>query len=298
MEEVIVCPFTSKKLSQLTEQDLSDLNQRIVNNELFFQVGVPLKFPIQAGYISHDRVYVYAVIEGVLLLQKQTAIVERNRMNNPQRRISEGATEAFYQGLGIGGDGTFTRAQAEAKPEPVITPEHMKSVASAISKEGFCLITANTALTDEVRNLIFGRNFQYHLHMDHDIDRLRRVEGELSSYTQYILCDPEVVPVADDAVDSYCSFNTVSNQPKEVQVELYNALKRTLKSRGNAICLLDEAARNYIASSYKADSLAAKLKPWKKNALPAFRFYKVAYKASGRSVISDERSFGSQLSKV
>lgn len=298
MEDVVVCPLTGKRLSPLTEQDLSGLNKRIANNELFFRVGVPLKFPIQAGYISHDRVYVYAVLEGVLLLQKQTAVVERNRTVYPQRRISKGAVEAFYQELGLAGDGTFTNGQVEALPEPVITSEQMKSVASAIDKQGSCLITANTSLSDELRNLIFGRNFQHHLHIDHDINRLRRIKGELASNTRYILCDPEVVPVANDAVDSYCSFNTNSNEPKEVQVELYNALKQILKNQGTAVCLLDEVARNYMTSSFKADSLSARLKPWKKNALPGFRFYKVGYMASGRSVVSDERSFGSQLSKV
>lgn len=299
MDQTIICPFTSKTLQPLGDEELIIINNRIHRGELFFQCGVPVGFELTKAYMSSNKLYVYAELEGILLMQKQTAIVERSLTANPQKRIADSDITSFYQNLGLRKDGNFLAAQTELPSEPNLGQNEWRNLFSTLNKQGHCLVTATTAQVDELHNLVFATNYQSHIHIDHDINRLRCVNGKLGTNTRYALCDVDIMPFEAESVDGYFGFNSFGAESKEVQKEIYTSLKAVLKSGTIAVCLVDGNNKNHALAQYKSDILSGKLKPWKKQSLPRFHFYNSNYATRGKSAtISGKRSLGSQLSKA
>ncbi|MCE7991779.1 MAG: hypothetical protein HEP71_07360 [Roseivirga sp.] len=245
------------------------------------------------------RVYVYADIDGILLMSKETAIVERNRIENPLIRVSETEVNEFYQQLGLSRDGVLLPPKAELPNELMLDEDQLRSLFSMLNKEGHCLVTSGTAQVDELHNLVFGTNYQTHIHIDHDINRLKMVNGKLGAHTYYVFCDAEIMPFHSHCVDGYFSFNPIMMASKEVQKELYFSLKDALKPATVGICLICDEDRDYLQAFYKSDVLSGRLKPWKRCTLPAFHFQKTEYRTQNHmGAISNKRSFGSQFLKA
>lgn len=299
MSQLLVCPFSSRPLELLSQEELAKINARIERGELFFQRGVPLGFPLKKVYISSNRVYLYAEIEGILLLKRRTAIVEKNQVENPMIRITDGEISDFYQNLGLGKDGSFLPSGTDLPAEPNLGADVLRSLFAKINKQGHCLVTMASAEVDELHNLVFGLDYQSHIHMDHNPDRLRHINGKLEANTQYVLCDPETMPFEPQSVDGYFSFNLIEAVSKETQKAIWLSLKAVLKPAANSVCLVDEHEKNHLEAFYKSDLRSAKLKPWKKSDLPQLYFHKTRYAGGDVSAsISDKRSFGSQFSKA
>lgn len=299
MNQIFVCPFSEKPLVALSDYELGGINEKIQRGELFFQSGAPLSFPLKKAYLSSNRVYLYAEIEGILLLKKSTAIVERNRVENPLIRFTEVLTSQFFNSLGLEPTGALTAPGTELPAEPNLGADELRSLYTRLPKQGHCLVTAASAEVDELHNLIFGANYQYHVHLDHDPDRLKTVAGKLRSNTRYVLCDPELLPFESQTIDGYFSFNTIEGTEKETQKETYHSLKSALKEQAPCICIVNEQEKNHFEALYKSDIFSGKLRPWKKSTLPRFYFQKACYVDGGASAsASGKRSFGSQLSQA
>lgn len=299
MDQVLVCPFSLKPLVALADHELVAINQKIQRGELFFQSGAPVSFSLQKAYVSSNRVYLYAEIEGILLLKKTTAIVERNRVVNPLIRFTETLTSRFFASIGLQQTGDMVSPRAELPAEPDLKQDELRGLYTKLPKQGHCLVTAASAEVDELHNLIFGLDYQNHVHLDHNADRLKTVKGKLKPDTQYVLCDYEVIPFENQSIDGYFSFNSIEGADKEAQKETYATLKSALKNDAPAVCLVDENEKNHFEAVYKSDVLSGKLKPWKKSDLPRFYFQKANYAKGGSSAsVSNKRSFGSQLSQA
>ncbi len=299
MNQVLVCPFSSKALEPLSQDELTKINTRIGKGELFFQCGVPLGFPLKKAFVSSNRVYMYAEIDGVLLLKKSTAIVEKNRVENPLVRVTSAEITNFHNSLGLTAEGVFTAPNDDLPAEPNLRADEFRSLYTKLNKKGSHLVTAATADIDQLHNLVFGLNYQSHSHVDHNLNRLKSISGKLEANTQYVLCDAGVMPFDEHAVDGFFSFNGIESGVKEDQKNMYASLKTMLKPEASCVFLVDEQEKNYLESFYKSDLRSAKLKPWKKSNLPRLHFQKTQYAGGGApSSISGKRSFGSQFSKA
>lgn len=299
MNQVLVCPFSFKALEPLSQDELTAINTRIGKGELFFQSGIPLGFPLQRAFVSSNRVYIYAEIDGVLLLKKSTAIVEKNRVKNPLVRIKPAEVANFHNSLGLTAEGVFTAPHDDLPAEPNLNSDQLRSLYSRLNKKGSHLVTAATADVDELHNLVFGLNYDCHTHVDHNLNRLKRIKGKLEVKTQYVLCDPEIMPFDQYSVDGFFTFNGIEDGVKGVQQDIYASLKKVLNPEASCVFLVDEQEKNYLASFYKSDLRSAKLKPWKKSSLPKLYFQKTQCAGGGtQSSISGKRSFGSQFSKA
>ncbi len=283
----------------LADHELMRINQKVERRELFFQSGAPLSFPLRKAWVSTNRVYLYAEIEGILFLKKATAIVEKNRVENPMIRFTEAQSDRFFSDLGLEKNGDLVSSGSNLPAGPHLNAEVLKGLYTKLPRHGHCLVTAASAEVDELHNLVFGTNYQSHIHLDHNLERLQAVKGKLELNTRYVLCDSGVMPFGNESVDGYFSFNAVEEADKEAQKEAYHALKAALKKEAPCICIVNEQEKNHFEAFYKSDTLSAKLKPWKKSGLPYFYFQKTRYAGREASAsVSDKRSFGSQLSQA
>src|SRR5580693_29304 len=74
--EILKCPITGKDLRALTQDEISSLNQKISNDNVFQADGKPFTESIQQGLITVDGAYIYPIIKDIVLLLRDLAIVD------------------------------------------------------------------------------------------------------------------------------------------------------------------------------------------------------------------------------
>lgn len=301
MQQYLICPHTLKPLRLLSEEELANLHQRVEMKGLFFQVGVPLQFLPERAYISQNQVYIYLEIEGVILLQKKTAIVAKNRTQNPNKRVTENLTEAFYKELGITPEGAFAERKFNAEEDTLPDQEQRKVLNRLLPNSGVCLVTMGTSHVDPLHNLVFNTNFEAYLHLDHNMDRLRAVVNHLKRDTQYVFCDRDALPLDDVAVNALFAYSFLDDCEKEEQKALYQSLTRVLKPKSRSVILHKGNKTSHLQNAYKADRLSKKTKsllaPWSKKMIPEIVFHNIEQPVDVKGgAFSGKTSFGSQLS--
>lgn len=272
MESAFICPFTKDPLELLSEADLSLLNKKIEAEQLFFQQGVPIDFKVNKAYVSANRVYVYPVMEDILMLQKQMAIVDRNQTAHPTRRIREADVVTFHKTMGFGLDGKFVKRDATNVAEPVLTPDTLEYLYRRLDQQGGTLVTMATRHVEWLRQLVLALDYQEHIHLDDDPDRLRSVVGQLSPQTKYVLCDSSYFPLRKHCIDGFFGFSYQHFDSKTAQQECYESLKLALNPEKHHVCLVDKSMKKGLQAAYNADLIASRFKLWKKTPLPRIHF--------------------------
>lgn len=301
MEELLVCPFTAKPLRLLSDDELKVLYPKVERGELYFRKGVPLEFQPVKAYTSYNQVYVFLEIEGMVFLKKDLAIVPKNRTNHPNKRIDPKIVEAFYQEYGLNRNGHFIDKTSQRISSVQIDEQTWRELSKSMPKHGACMTTLGTDDVDALHNLVFGTTFQRYIHMDHQLMRLRMVNGALSHDTRYVLIDPEMIPLQEKVTDSLFSFNFLDGLQTEEQKELYQSVKSVMTEQATAVMLTNERKSSVLEACYRSDAMSTKarnyLKPWKKQSLPTMLFHRVEQKdKSVSSALTGKTSLGSQLS--
>lgn len=295
MEQLLVCPFTQQPIRPLSESELVKFHQRIEAGELYFHKGIPLDFLPQKAYFSKNQVYIYIELNGVLLMQKQTAIVTKNHSENPLRRVKDEVIDQFYLDLMLNKEGSVRAAHT---PETV-TEEKLNALTlvKSLPKKGKAFASLGTAQVDAVHNLLFGTTFRHHLHFDHDMSRMLAVNGNLKENTRYVLCDEHQLPVEEGSIDSLHSFEFLHGLEKTEQEGLFEALKQSMNPNGVALLVNLDAKTCQVETSFKAAKTKASFTPWKKVKLPQLLFHNIAVSTPSKpKAFSGKTSWGSQLS--
>ena len=295
MEQLLVCPFTLQPIRPLSESELFKFHQRIEAGDFYFQKGIPLNFLPEKAFTSQNQVYIYLELDGVMLLQKQTAIVTKNRTENPLKRIREEVVEQFYNELMLNKDGSLRVAHSAE----TATSEKLSGLAQVerLPKNGKAFATMGTAQVDAIHNLLFGRTFQQHLHFDHDMSRMLVVNANLTENTHYVLCDQCQLPVEKESIDGLHSFEFLHGIEKAEQEGLFDSLKRSVNAEGVALLVNLDAKTCQVENRFKAVKTKASFTPWKKVKLPQLLFHNTPVSSPAKpSAFSGKTSWGSQLS--
>ena len=65
-----LCPISGKALRAMSKDELSVVNQKIVNGELYFHPGIQIELKLKQAYITENQTYIYPVVDDILLLKK------------------------------------------------------------------------------------------------------------------------------------------------------------------------------------------------------------------------------------
>ena len=68
------CPETATPLSELSEQQVSVLNQAIEQKQLFDRIGKSVQARVDGGLINASRSWIYLVREGIVCLIQDSAV--------------------------------------------------------------------------------------------------------------------------------------------------------------------------------------------------------------------------------
>ncbi|MHA7101165.1 class I SAM-dependent methyltransferase [Roseivirga pacifica] len=296
-DNIFTCPFTSRQLKPLSVAELVTVNAQVAQNQLCFYSGVPVRFKLEKAYASDNHLYIYPVIDDILLLQKDTAVVAKNRTENPFLRVSEHKVEEFYSAFNFSGDKAVV-ASPSTKP---LATEELKSLKNLLPKSGSCFLSAFSEHADSILNLEFGTQFDHYVHLDYNIDRIRSVKEQLSAKTIYVLAEMNDLPFADASIDAFFSFDFINNYEKDFQHMAYDELKRALSPSGASVVLYDKAKPMHAGAKRKNELLSKKalsyVAPWKKVKVPTIHFHPMsdASNSNATNVVA-KTSLGRQLS--
>lgn len=284
----------------MTEKELSTINSMIKSELLFFYAGAPLNFELESALVTENQVYIYPIIKGIVFLQKQTAIVAKNRTQNPLKRSSQVQIDAFYRAHGFGEANEVIVATKELRSNK-LSDDQLLNLASMLPQRGNCFLSIATHDVDSIHNLRYRLKYENNFHMDFSLSRLIAIQNDLPKATVLILGDMNYLPFKSDVIDGLFSFDYINDHVKEIQTGAYEELKRCLKTDGVSVMLYDKEKPLHSKNQLKSDLISKKalavVAPWKKVKLPNIIFYPISDSSivDGNGIVA-KTSFRQQLS--
>ena len=273
------CPFTGRNLRFLSQAELNEVNMKIASNELFFYPGAQVNKPLKQALVTEHQTYIYPILDNIVLLKKETAIVAKNRTENYLKRVSDHIISYF--------DGLYSFEAGDQEEEvlgvnktaSLMPSEEISLIKQRLPKSSNVFVSMASDNIDDVHNLVFNCKFRKYVHADFDIDRLRSVKRELPKETLLILCDNTDLPFSDDSIGAIVSFDHINQYDKENQKVISGEMNRVLDADGVSIVMFDADKPLAAGRQLKKDQLAKKaqglLKPWKKIKNPTIYFHPV-----------------------
>ncbi len=275
----LICPFTGKDLIELSEKEINRINLQISEGTYFFYHGAPVNVELKQAFISSNHTYIYPVFDDILFLKKLTAIVPKNRTQEPNKRVPDHLANEFYKEFGFGEAFKKEKAKSIDLQSGPLDAEQIRDLGKLFPRSGQSFVSVVTHDIDSIHNLVFGTHFDHYMHLDFSFDRLRSVVGQLKAGTHYILADLCDLPLKTDSVDGLFSFDYINQYDKATQKEAYSEMRRSMLSDGVSILLYEQNKPLHAKSQHKAERTALKamkfVKPWKRAKIPSIYFYPV-----------------------
>lgn len=261
----------------MSDAELAAINTKIQEQQLFFYPGAPVNFNLTSALVTENQVYIYPIIDGIVYMQRQTAIVAKNRTANPLKRIQQLEIEEFYQAHGLN-EMDEVKAPKELRSHK-LGESHLFELSALLPKKGKSFLSVSTHDVDAIHNLTYRNKFSIHFHMDFSLPRLKAIQDDLPQKTIFILGEMNNLPFKNDSICGLISFDFLNNYDKDIQNQAYLELKRCLDANGVSVMLYDKEKPLVPKNQLKADQLSKKalsvVAPWKKVKLPNIIFYPI-----------------------
>lgn len=280
----LFCPFTKRELHLLSDEELAVVNEKIANRELSFHFGVPANLPLKRAYSTKQYLYVFPVIDGVLFMKKETAITAKNRVKDPLQRISIEVQEAFYKKYNIG------KSQVVAhENERQLLDEELEIFRSRLPKTQELVVTANASSADDVSNLLYEKGVGHHIHIDHDLNRLRSIQHNFNASTDIALIDNYSLPFYNDVINSLVNFEPLEELDKKDQKDLFKWIKANMNKHSVFItaCKVKNKLpfKNQLRNGIISEKALKMIRPWIGSKLPLMFFCEIKGGRSSDSLL-------------
>lgn len=274
----LICPFTGRNLRLLSEAELNVINAKIITNELFFYPGAQVKKPLKCALVTEHQTYIYPILDNIILLKKETAIVAKNRTENYLKRVSDNIDTYFDELYNFDENNQEDEAMVQ-NTVPAMPSEEIARLKQLIPNSSNIFLSIASDNIDDVLNLVFNSKFSKYVHADYDIERLRAVKSDLQKDTLLVLCDNTDLPFSNSSIDAIISFDKINQYEKENQKLISGEISRVLDTAGASIVLFDEDKPLAAERQLKKEQLVKKaqglMKPWKKIKNPTIYFHPV-----------------------
>jgi SAM-dependent methyltransferase len=243
-ETILRCPITKKGLRLLKTEEITLLNNRIAKGELFHNDGTLVKAPLEAGFIDMEGLFVYPVLEGIILLMENLAIPNMAQKQAAQvsLRAEKKVLQDFYDSIG------WQKEEKEAASFiDSLKWEDLRPVASEyihnchlrvkrfIKNQGRYLLDAGSGPIQYPEYLSYSDGYDFRICMDLSFLALKEAQKKLGNKGIYILGDITNIPLEDNTVDGAVSLHVIYHVPKDEQVFALRELQRVLKPGSSAV---------------------------------------------------------------
>ncbi|MBS1667871.1 MAG: class I SAM-dependent methyltransferase [Bacteroidetes bacterium] len=243
--EILKCPSSGSNLHAAEDATIKDLNQKIETGEIFQADGNPFKGTLEKALVSDDGNYIYPIINDIILLRKDLALVKQ-KGNLAQNSISDEKklVQDFYNNRGWFTDeaGNYEDAVIFEDLRDV-SKEYLKKCHDRVSRflnpSGKYMLDAASGALQYDDYLQYSENFKYRVCVDLSFQALREVKKKLGDKSLCVLCDMTNMPFKDNVMDGFVSLNTIYHIPKDEQALAIKELYRLLSVKGKGVVVYD-----------------------------------------------------------
>jgi len=242
---ILKCPITGEGLRKLNNSEIESLNAKI-NSSLVWQAnGKLMTEKVQDGLICERSIYIYPIIDDIILLLKDLAIVEdKSHLITDVLSEDKMLVKNFYddRGWNVNEGGDYEDADIFEDLRPV-SKEYISKCHSRVNthlpKSGKYMLDAASGALQYDAYLLYSENFEYRICVDMSFKGLRECKKKLGKKAICVLCDMTNMPFKDEAIDGFISLNTIYHIPESEQVKAIAELHRLLIKGGKGVIVYD-----------------------------------------------------------
>ncbi len=271
--EILRCPITGGSLSELSDQELWSLNNRIATRSVYHGDGSAVEKPLKAALQSAEGRYVYRIDNGVLVMLPALAIVTRQHDPSldgrapPRHRLraDKRTVQRFYDEIGwtTSDAGRFVDAEKWEDLRPVSSSYIHRCHARVhehLASRGKYLLDVASGPVQYPEYLTYSANYEARICVDISLSALRAAQRKVGAGGIYILGDITNLPLRDCLVDAAVSLHTIYHVPAEEQATAFLELFRVLAPGASAVVVY-----NWRSVAVKVALLPARIvmAPWR-----------------------------------
>lgn len=242
---ILKCPITGSELRGLQPAEIQALNDKIARGEALQTDGKPFTEPLKQGLVSVNDAYVYPIINDIILLLKDLAVVgNTGKVIEDLMSDDKKLVKNFYDQRGWHANeaGDYEDAVIFEDLRDV-SKDYLKKchdrVARFLNPSGKYMLDAASGALQFKDYLQYSANYDYRVCVDLSFQALSEVKRKLGSKALCVLCDMTNMPFKDGVMDGFISLNTVYHIPKDEQAKAINELYRVLARKGKGVVVYD-----------------------------------------------------------
>ncbi len=242
---ILICPISGKNLRALQPNEINDINIKVATNQLWQADGKPMTEMIEKGLITIDGKYIYPIINEIVLLLKDLALVDsQDKVIKDSISADKQLVKNFYEEKGWFADeaGNYKDAVIfeDLRPfaQDYITKCHNR-VSRFLNPSGKYLMDAASGALQYDDYLQYSKNYKYRVCVDFSFQALSECKRKLGNKALCILADITNMPFKDNVMDGFVSLNTIYHIPKDEQVTAIKELHRVLAIGGKGVVVYE-----------------------------------------------------------
>ena len=243
--DILRCPVSGKDLRALTTAEIESFNQKISAGELVQADGKPFSEKIQQALINLDGEYIYPIINDIVLLLKDLAVVDASRkiaieaISDDKKLVQD-----FYNKRGWHTDAAGNYEDAVIFEDlREVSKDYLKKchdrVGRFLNPSGKYMLDAASGALQYEDYLQYSANYQYRVCVDLSFQALSEVKRKLGDKAICVLCDMTKMPFKDGVMDGFISLNTIYHIPKDEQATAIKELYRLLAQKGKGVVVYE-----------------------------------------------------------
>jgi len=246
MQDILRCPVTKLGLKAMTDEQLNQLNRRILSHELRHLDGTSVQRPLTQALESEDGRFAYIIEDGIAMLLAAFAIVlspaSQDQPGQYQLREEKQVVKDWYDEFGwqTGEGGLCLDALAFGDLRPVSQEYGHKTQLRPLEylqQGGKYILDVASGAIPQPEYLLYSDAFEKRICIDLSFVALQQAKKKLGNRGIYILGDITNLPLRDDICDAVMSLHTIYHVPADEQSSALRELYRVLKPGGTALVI-------------------------------------------------------------
>lgn len=296
--QITRCPITHTSLRLLSDTEIKSIKTQIEAGKIAHLDGTKPGLNFEAAYINAGNAFVYLIVDGIIALLPDLAVVLNAEQINPETMAITAEKQnlrSFYDEIGWTTDKTnvFIDAARFEDLRPVAR-EYIdrchKRLKHFIPMKGQYFLDIASGPIQYDAYLEYSDGYDYRICADISVLALREARKKLGSKGIYLLCDITNIPLLDGCMDGFMSLHTIYHVPAQEQQRAFEELHRVLKpgQKGVVVYSWGKHAGFMKWGMLPYETLQAFKNFFRKIAPP--KLFNLLKRALGRSVITLEGS--------
>jgi ubiquinone/menaquinone biosynthesis C-methylase UbiE/uncharacterized protein YbaR (Trm112 family) len=242
---ILKCPITGNDLRLLSLGEISDVNQRILNQRIHQVDGKIMDVEIDEGLISIDNSYVYPILKGIVLLLPDLALaLSSDRILGSSLSDDKKLVKNFYDDRGwqTTDKGDYEDADIFEDLRP-FAQDYLSKCHNRVNRylnpSGRFIMDAASGALQYKDYLQYSEHYDYRVCVDLSFKGLLECKRKLGDKAICLLCDMTNLPVKDNMINGFVSLNTIYHIPKDEQVKAIKELYRVMMPKGKGVIVYD-----------------------------------------------------------